>query len=488
MEDSVKLGIITDCAAGLQLAVTFMERQIKVAVCKLNTAKGQDAAYMEFVKRNTDKTGDFLFDLDALLLSLKPPRVLTLVCAAFSAEDLKLLSEKLESGDTIIDCCDMSFKESARNAKILARGGVNYMGTGFIYAAVDIIKQPSFLISGDKSVYNNIQRRFAAIAPVLEGRSCAAYVGPDGVGQYIKMVHNGIYYAFLELIAELIYLLRNSGKLEPELLSDLLISFGAGELRGFLLDVAADVVKRKDSYSENYLTDLTLDKMNTALPGRWIAKSALELSCPIPTLTAAIDVRFISNLISERIASSRMIGDIKVRPVPFSEQKEFFERCRRTLYVGLICALAQGFALLRRASQAYQWDLDLFTIACALQGGTFIQSDLMYRIMDAYKDSPHIENILMHDYFSGILNEYDADVRATVSYCIGQGLPVPAMLSILQYIDCYRCTRLPTASIQLIRDCVTGSGFERLDGQGLFFGNWDNPTEIVTQKKTSDNN
>lgn len=478
----MKLGIITDCAAGLQLAVSFMEKQMKVAVCKLNTAKGQDSAYMEFVKKNSDGTGDFLFDIEALLLSLKPPRVLTLICDCFSADDLKLLSEKLTSGDTIIDCCDMSFKESARNAKILARGGVNYMGTGFVYSAVGIIKQPSFLISGDKAVYNNIQRRFATISPVLEGRSCAAYVGPDGVGQYIKMVHNGIYYAFLELIAELIYVLRVSIKLEPELLSDLLISFGAGELRGFLLDVAADVVKRKDSYSDNYLIDLTLDRMNTTLPGRWIAKSALELSCPIPMLTTAIDVRFISNLISERIASSRIIGDIAVRPIPFVEQKQFFERCRRTLYVGLICALAQGFSLLRKASDAYHWNLDLFTIACALQGGTFIQSDLLYRVMAAYKDSPNIENILMHDYFSGIFNEYDTDVRETVSFCVAQGLPVPAMISILQYIDCYRCTRLPTTTIQLMRDCVTGSGFERLDGQGLFFGNWENPTEIVTQK------
>ncbi len=483
MAEQLKLGVITDCVAGLTLAEKFINRQSGISVCKLS--KGEpDRSYIDFTRGNRDKSADFLFDIDAFLISLKPPRVILLVCKNFSQEELKALSEKLREGDILIDCCDMNFKESIRNAKIMSRIGIHYMGTGFVFATDDLIKRPSFMIGGSKDVYNKIKGVFGEIASSVERVSCAAYVGPDGAGQFVKMANSAIYYAYLELIAETIYLIRYTVGMQPDEMCDILADFNSGELSGFLLDTAADVIYRRDGRTDKYLVDIALDRVNSSRKDMWIGEAAFELGCPMPTVLESIHVRFLSRYISERIASSQLVEPLAAVKIPFSEQKAFLESCRRTLYVGIICSLAQGFSLLRKASETYAWNLDMLSIACALQGGTFIQSDVMFRVIEAYSEKAKLDNILMTDYFAKKVNEYCPDVRKISSLCINQGFPLPVITSILQYIDCYRCRRLPTTSIQLIRDCIAENGFERLDGPGIFYGDWNSPDEIVSQKKS----
>ena len=482
MAEKLKLGIITDCIAGLHLTEKFINRQSDVSVCKLS--KGEiDETYIDFTRANSQTKADFLFDVDALLISLKPPRVIVLVCKDFSQEELRALSEKLDKGDTLIDCCDMSYKESALNAKMLARTGISYLGTGFVYATDDIIKRPSFMISGDRNVYNKIKGIFGDIASSVERMSCAAYVGPDGAGQFVKMVNSAIYYAYLELISETVYLLRSMLDLQPDEICDCLADFNSGEASGFLVDTASDVIYRKDEKTGKYLVDIAMDRVEFSHKDMWIGNAAFELGCPIPTILESVNMRFMSRYISERIASSQLVESIPKAKISFGEQKAFMESCRKTLYVGMICSLAQGFSLLKKASDVYEWDLDMLAIACTLQGGTFIQSDVIFRIIEAYSGKSKPDNILISDYFSGVVNDYCGDVRKIAALCVKQGYPLPAISSILQYIDCYRCRRLPTVSIQLIRDCIAENGFERLDGPGVFYGDWNSPDEIVSQKK-----
>lgn len=483
MAEKLKLGIITDCIAGLNLTEKFISRQSDISVCKLN--KGEfDEEYIEFTRANSTKQADFLFDIDALLISIKPPRVILLVCKDFSQDSLRSLMEKLDRGDTLIDCCDMSYKESALNAKMMARAGISYLGTGFVYATDDIIKRPSFMISGDRNVYNKIKGIFGDVSASVDRMSCAAYVGPDGAGQFVKMVNSAIYYSYLELISETVYLLRYTLGLQPDEICDVLADFNSGEASGFLVDTASDVIYRKDKKTGKYLIDIALDRVKYSVKDMWIGNAAFELGCPIPTILESVNMRFMSRCISERIASSQLVEAIAPAKISFSEQKAFIESCRRTLYVGMICGLAQGFSLLKRASDAYEWDMDILAVACTLQGGTFIQSDILFRIIEAYSAKSKPDNILLSDYFSGIVNEYCPDVRKIAALCVNQGYPLPAISSILQYIDCYRCRRLPTVSIQLIRDCIAENGFERLDGPGVFYGDWNSPDEIVSQKKT----
>lgn len=483
MAEKLKLGIITDCIAGLNLTEKFINRQSDISVCKLN--KGEfDKEYIEFTRKNSDKQADFLFDIDALMISVKPPRVILLVCKEFPQEALKSLMEKMDRGDTLIDCCDMSYKESALNAKMMTRAGIDYLGTGFVFATDDMIKRPSFMISGNKAAYNHIKGIFGDIASSVDRMSCAAYVGPDGAGQFVKMVNSAIYYSYLELISEAIYLLRYALGLQPDEICDVMADFNSGEASGFLIDTASDVIYRKDSKTGKYLMDIALDRVERSVKDMWIGNAAFELGCPVPTILEAINMRFMSRYISERIASSQLVEAIAPVKISFSEQKAFIESCRRTLYLGMICSLAQGFALLKKASDIYEWDLDMIAIACTLQGGTFVQSNLIFRLIEAYSAKSKPDNILASDYFSGIVNEYCSDVRKIAVLCVNQGYPLPAISSILQYIDCYRCRRLPTVSIQLIRDCIAENGFERLDGPGIFYGDWNSPDEVVSQKKT----
>lgn len=482
MAEKLKLGIITDCIAGLNLTEKFINRQSDISVCKIS--KGEiDKEYIEFTRANSRKQADFLFDIDAMMISLKPPRVILLVCKSFSQDGLKSLLEKMDRGDTLIDCCDMSYKESALNAKMMARSGISYLGTGFVYATDDIIKRPSFMISGDKSVYNKIKGVFGDIASSVDRMSCAAYVGPDGAGQFVKMVNNAIYYSYLELISETIYLLRHALGLQPDEICNVLADFNSGEASGFLMDTASDVIYRKDEKTGKYLIDIVLDRVRPSIKEMWIGSAAFELGCPIPTILESINMRFMSRHISERIASSQIVESIAPVRISFSEQKAFVESCRRTLYAGMICSLAQGFSMLKKASEVYEWELDMLSIACTLQGGTFIQSDVIFRMIEAYSKKSKPDNILITDYFSGIINEYSPDVRKIAVMCVKQGYPLPAISSILQYIDCYRCRRLPTVSELLIRDCIAENGFERLDGPGIFYGDWNDPDETVKKKK-----
>ena len=340
------------------------------------------------------------------------------------------------------------------------------------------------MISGDRNVYNKIKGIFGDVSASVDRMSCAAYVGPDGAGQFVKMVNSAIYYSYLELISETVYLLRYTLGLQPDEICDVLADFNSGEASGFLVDTASDVIYRKDKKTGKYLIDIALDRVKYSVKDMWIGNAAFELGCPIPTILESVNMRFMSRCISERIASSQLVEAIAPAKISFSEQKAFIESCRRTLYVGMICGLAQGFSLLKKASDAYEWDMDILAVACTLQGGTFIQSDILFRIIEAYSAKSKPDNILLSDYFSGIVNEYCPDVRKIAALCVNQGYPLPAISSILQYIDCYRCRRLPTVSIQLIRDCIAENGFERLDGPGVFYGDWNSPDEIVSQKKT----
>ena len=485
MADEIKIGIITDCKAGLNLAEKFIDKKTDFSICGFfdkGTEESEDFM-QKYTEVNNRTKIDILMDLDALILSLKKPRVLLVVGRNYTREHIKLFSEKLESGDIIIDCCDVNYKESAMISKQLLRNGINYLGTGYVFATENLFTSPAFMFSGNIDAYNTVFSAFSEISSYIDGVSCASYIGPDGSGQFVKMVCTSLYNTFLELIAETIFLIRYTLNLSPYEIKDILIDFSSSEASSFLLDTAADIICKKDAKTDKFMVDVALDRIVQSKRDIWIAKYAYDLGCPIPTVTAASNIRLLSGFISERISASQLIEIPEADKIKASEEKEFIEACRKTLYTGMICCVAQVFSLMKKASEQYNWNLDLYKIACALQGGTFVHSEIMYRVMDAFKGGSKTENILVNDYFSRIINEYCPVVRSTVVKIIEKGWPLPALLSTIEYIDCYRSRRLATPIIQIIKDCIAENGYERIDESGIFYGEWDNPNDIVKSVK-----
>lgn len=485
MANKLKLGIITDCQAGLSLADKFIERQIEVSVCGFYNKGTEEATefFKHFTEMSKRKTIELLLDLDALILSLKKPRVVVLVGRNFQRDDIKIFSEKLESGDIIVDCCDVNYKESAMISKQLSRTGIHYLGTGYVFTSDKMMGNPAFMFSGNREVYNFVHPVFSEISSYIEGISCAAYIGPDGAGQFVKMVCTSIYNTFLELIAETIFLLRYTLNIEPDTLKDILVDYSSGEVSSFLLDTTAELIGKKDETTGRFMVDIVLDRIIQSKRDVWIGKYAYDLGCPMPTVTSASNVRLMSGFISERVAASQLIETPAREKLNPSEHKAFIESCRKALYLGMICCVAQSFSLLKKASDAYSWNLNLFKIACTLQGGTFVNSNIMFRVIDAFRTRNVTDNIIVNEYFSKIVKEYCPYVRTLICQIIEKGWPLPALCSIVEYIDCYRCRRLPTPTIQIIKDCIAENGFERIDSAGIFYGDWDSPHDTVTSKQ-----
>ena len=485
MAEKIKIGIITDCISGVELAVKFSELGVAVSVCGYSKNSSADikALYKAYNEVSAPGAQELLFDPEALLLSLKPPRTVLLVCKNFDREELKSFMDKLDKGDTLIDCCDMNYKESAIISKQFARQYINYLGTGLVYTTEMFFSKPSFMFSGDKGVYENIKPVFSDISPFVKKYSCAAYVGPDGAGQFVKMVCNAIYYTFLELISETIFLLNKGAGMDNLTIGDILTDFNSGETASFLLDTAADVIKRKDAKTGRYISDMVLDRVEYSNKDIWIGKSAFDLECPMPTVLTSIEMRFMSSDISRRIASSQIINNVSAEVIGAKDRKAFVETCRKALYLGMICCVDQCFSLLKSASQKYKWNLNYAHIAACLYGGTFVQSAVLLKAMSAFETQGKAESLMLCEPFGSLVKDYFPEVRSLSGYIIKNGWPCNAINSIIGYVDAVRYRRLPTAPVQLLRDCIADTGFERIDDTGIFYGDWSDINTVETKKR-----
>ena len=332
------------------------------------------------------------------------------------------------------------------------------------------LKGPSMMPGGSPVAWPYVKPIFQAIcAKVEDGSPCCEWVGENGAGHFVKMVHNGIEYGDMQLIAEAYSLLKGGLNLTNEELAQTFTEWNNGELSSYLIDITKDIFTKKDE-DGNYLVDVILDEAANKGTGKWTSQSALDLGEPLSLITESVFARYISSLKDQRVAASKVLSGPQAQPA--GDKAEFIEKVRRALYLGKIVSYAQGFSQLRAASEEYNWDLNYGEIAKIFRAGCIIRAQFLQKITDAYAEDPQIANLLLAPYFKQIADDYQQALRDVVAYAVQNGIPVPTFAAAVAYYDSYRAAVLPANLIQAQRDYFGAHTYKRIDKEGVFHTEW----------------
>lgn len=464
-----QIGVVGMAVMGKNLALNIESRGYSVALYNRTASKTEDV-----VKEHPEKNFKATYTIEEFVASLEKPRRIIMMVQAGKGTDatIQALLPHLDKGDILVDGGNTFFKDTMRRNEELANSGINFIGTGVSGGEEGALKGPSIMPGGQKEAYD-------LIAPVLEeisakaedGAPCVTYIGPNGAGHYVKMVHNGIEYGDMQLIAESYDLLKNVLGLSTEELADTFATWNQGELDSFLMEITADILTRKDDLGTGKpIVDVILDAAGNKGTGKWTSQSALDLGVPLPLITESVFARFISTYKEERVNASQ-----KFPQTAFTfegDKKEFIEKIRQALYFSKIMSYAQGFAQLRQASKEYNWQLPFGEIAKIWRAGCIIRAQFLQKITDAYDKNADLENLLLDDYFFDITVKYQQAVRDVVALAVQAGVPVPTFSSAIAYFDSYRAERLPANLIQAQRDYFGAHTYQRTDREGIFHYSW----------------
>jgi 6-phosphogluconate dehydrogenase len=384
---------------------------------------------------------------------------------------IEQLKPYLEKGDILIDGGNTYFKDTQRRNKELAELGIHFIGTGVSGGEEGALKGPSIMPGGQKEAHELVRPIFEAIAAKVDGEPCTTYIGPDGAGHYVKMVHNGIEYGDMQLIAEAYFLLKHVLGLNAQELHEVFAEWNKGELDSYLIEITADIFTKIDEETGKPLVDVILDKAGQKGTGKWTSQNALDLGVPLPIITESVFARFISAMKEERVKASKILSGPAVKPFE-GDRAQFIESVRRALYMSKICSYAQGFAQMKAASEAYNWNLQYGNIAMIFRGGCIIRAQFLQKIKEAYDRDPQLPNLLLDPYFKEVVENYQQALREIVSVAVMRGIPVPAFSSALAYYDSYRMETLPANLIQAQRDYFGAHTYERVDKEGVFHTEW----------------
>jgi len=474
------VGVVCQGNMGRNLAKHIEQRGYKVTLHGIlpgSTAK--------FANDYKGEMTEFADNFEILVTSIMKPRIVFVLLenATLVEKVIIDLVKYLESGDTIIDGSDTYFLDTAKRVKELEKSNIFYLGVGVSASESSILDGPALMPGGSYIVYDRVKAFLNDIAAQDNGYSCSAYIGPDGSGHFVKMVHNGIEYGVLQLFSEAVGIFKRLTDVSNDEIHEILSEWNTSELDSYLLEVICDIVSRTDADSGKSIIDVALDRVAYRGTGVWACKSSLDLSVPAPILVESIILRHMSNMKNERVQASKLFPDPEIKKVSSIELKSFVEQVRRAVCVGIICTYAQGFAIIKRASSYYKWNLDFEGIANNFQSNCIIRARYLHMVAQAFNKSPDLENIIFDPYFKGILESYLLDLRNVVSFSVLNGIPIAALTSTISYIDNYRCDSLPTGLIQLVRDYMGINGYERNDKPGEFKTNWNEPGMEITSVK-----
>lgn len=465
-----QIGVVGMAVMGKNLALNIESRGYSVALFNRTGAKTTAV-----VEEHPDKNFKATYTIEEFVESIEKPRRILLMVKAGPATDATIqeLLPHLDKGDILIDGGNTFFKDTMRRNEELANSGINFIGTGVSGGEEGALKGPSIMPGGQKEAY-------ALVAPILEQISakaedkapCVTYIGPNGAGHYVKMVHNGIEYGDMQLIAESYDLMKNILNLSVEEMADIFKEWNQGELDSYLIEITADILTRKDDEGTGKpVVDVILDAAGNKGTGKWTSQSALDLGVPLPLITESVFARYISAYKEERVQASKILS--RTNDFEFTgDKKELVEKIREALYFSKIMSYAQGFAQLRVASKEFDWDLPFGEIAKIWRAGCIIRARFLQKITDAYDKNPEIENLLLDDYFVEITKKYQQSVRDVVALAVQAGVPVPTFSSAIAYFDSYRAERLPANIIQAQRDYFGAHTYERVDKEGIFHYSW----------------
>ncbi len=400
-----------------------------------------------------------------------PRRLILLVPAGVVDSALAALTPLLDPGDLVIDMGNSFFLDTERRAASLEQQGLLFMGCGVSGGEKGALHGPSIMPGGSPEAYTLVRPAFEAIAAQVGGEPCVTHVGPRGAGHYVKMVHNGIEYGLMQSIAEAYDLLRRVVHASPSELQQTFSAWNQMELNAYLIQITADIFSRIDSETGIPLVDLIVDEAQQKGTGRWTSQNALDLGMPAHTLTAAVDSRIISGMKAQRLAAESRLRGPEIAYT--GSRTEFFDLVRQALYASILCAYAQGLAILQAASQEYDYHLNLADIARIWRGGCIIRAALLEDIRSAYAAGENLPNLLLAEPFRTQITERQAAWRKVIQIAVASGIPVPAMAHSLAYFDAYRTGRLPANLIQAQRDYFGSHTYRRTDRPGIFHTEWE---------------
>jgi len=464
-----QIGVIGLAVMGKNLALNIESRGYSVAVFNRSYNKTEDflaneAAGKNFVGAKT---------IEEFVHSLEKPRKIMLMVKAGAATDatIESLQPYLETGDILIDGGNTLYEETMRRNKMLDETGIHFIGTGVSGGEEGALKGPSMMPGGQKEAYDLVAPIFEAISAKVDGDPCVTYIGPNGAGHFVKMVHNGIEYGDMQLIAEAYDILKHVLGMDTQELHEVFKEWNKGELDSYLIEITADIFTKTDDETGKPLVDVIMDKAGQKGTGKWTSKNALDLGVPLPLITESVFARFISSLKDERVqASSELTGP---KPVKYEENREeLIEAVRKALYMSKIVSYAQGFAQMRAASEENGWDLQYGDIAMIWRGGCIIRANFLQKIKDAYDRDPQLVNLMLDPYFKEVVEGYQSALREVVALAIKNVIAVPTFSSAISYYDSYRTADLPANLIQAQRDYFGAHTYERKDKEGVFHTNW----------------
>jgi 6-phosphogluconate dehydrogenase len=465
-----RFGLTGLAVMGANLARNVAHHDIPIAVHNRTASKTEQFMAehgSEGPITGTGSTQEFVQALE------RPRTIMTMVKAGPAVDAvIEELAPLLDEGDTIVDGGNSHFRDTQRRDKAMAERGLRFLGVGVSGGEEGALNGPSIMPGGSRESYEDVEHVFTSIAAQVDGTPCCTYVGADGAGHYVKMVHNGIEYADIQLIAEAYDLLRHGVGLEVPEIAQVFHDWNAGDLDSFLIEITATVLDKTDERTGQPLVDVILDRAEQKGTGRWTAQDALELGVPLTAITEAVFARSLSALGDQRAAASAQLAGPKPGEGGARADRELVEDVRKALYASKVVAYAQGFEQMTAAAKSEGWELDMGALATIWRGGCIIRARFLDRIREAYDTDPGTPNLLLVDYFRDAVADAQDSWRRVISHSIDIGVPVPAFTSSLAYYDGYRRERGPASLIQGLRDLFGAHTYRRVDAEGAYHVRW----------------
>ncbi|WMY96222.1 MAG: NADP-dependent phosphogluconate dehydrogenase [Arsenophonus sp.] len=462
-----QIGLIGMGVMGCNLALNFANHGYSVSIFNRSRQKTET-----IIAENKGKKLIPFYQINQFILSLKKPRYILLMLKAGKITDDMIISliPYLNKDDILIDGGNAYFEDTIRRNQELSKKGINFIGMGISGGYEGALKGPSIMAGGQKKAFNLIEPIFKKIAAKVNGEACLSYIGSDGAGHYVKMVHNAIEYCDMQIIAEVYLILKNILNLDNEELADVFSEWNKGELNSYLIKITADIFRKKEK-NNIYLIDLILDVAVSKGTGKWSSQNALELEIPSTLAAESLFSRYISCFKEERLGASKILtGPSNVK---FKGNKEIFiEKIRQALYVGKIIAYSQGFYQLKIASDKYKWQLNYGDIAKIFRSGCIIRAQFLQKISNAYDQNSCLVNLMLSPYFKKIIDKYQESLRDIVCVGIKHGIPLPALTAAISYYDNYRTPLLSANLIQAQRDYFGAHTYFHIEKKTTIHTEW----------------
>ncbi len=481
------IGLIGLAVMGQNLALNIADHGFQISVYNRTVEKTE-----KFVAENPNTPGGVVCTktLEEFAASLAKPRKAIILVQAGKATDAVIdgLTAVFEPGDIIIDGGNALWTDTIRREKALKEKGFLFIGSGVSGGEEGARFGPALMPGGDKDAYQHLAPIWNAVAakvdkktgkplmgatpgkPVKGGVPCATYIGENGAGHYVKMVHNGIEYGDMQMICEAYHLMKDLLGLKAAEMGEIFSTWNKGALDSFLIEITADILKQKDPASKKAFVDVVLDTAGQKGTGKWTSVNALDMGVAAPTIAESVFSRCLSAIKEERVAASKVLKGPKIKKVSPAKKKELIQAIHDALYCSKICSYAQGFQLMRTAQDEYKWKLNFGQIAQIWRGGCIIRAAFLQKITEAFARNPKLANLLLDTYFNKTIQKAQTNWRKVVALAAESGIPVPTFASALAYYDGYRAARLPANLLQAQRDFFGAHTYERVDQpRGKFF-------------------